>query len=98
MKTIEEWKTELNVADWLFAATKTAKRWGEGKTVDQATFEKAVEETGGMKFYAYAPPATEVILPATPAPADSGPSAMPMSAEADTKTVHVEDRHAKLKR
>lgn len=90
LKAIEVWASEKNTADWLLAATKTKHQWGQGKEVDEATFDAAVEATGNIKLHAYAlPPA-----PKAPPVAARELPAEPMDRDATV----IDDRPAKHKR
>lgn len=74
-KPIETWCAEKETADWLFAATKAALRWGAGKEVTEEEYEKAVTATAGIKFYAY--PA-DAIRAAAEAKAAAAPETAPL--------------------
>jgi hypothetical protein len=43
IKPVEQWATEKQIADWLFAAAKTGHRWPQGVEFSEADFDAAIE-------------------------------------------------------
>lgn len=48
-KAIEAWAKELETPDWLFAAAKSIRKWGEGKELSKSDFEAAVDQAANLK-------------------------------------------------
>jgi hypothetical protein len=67
MKAIEELMVVHETPDWLFNATKTAMRWGQGQQVEEAAYVAAVDKTGNSKLNAYAPEHPPVVIDNRPA-------------------------------
>lgn len=93
MKSIEDWAKEHETPDWLLAAMKASRKWGEGKRVEKSTYEKALNDVGGMKLHAYAPetPDTRVLLTPDSGDADAERGDL-MSAPADSALVIDESK------
>lgn len=89
-KTIEQHAAEKNTPDWLFAAAKAAHKWGQGKELDDAAYDAAVERTSSFRYHAYAPGPS-----AAPAPASIAEA---VEALPDSKPVAVIDDRASKKR
>lgn len=44
VKTIEEWRKELGIKNYIHAGAFVQARWGEGKVCTQKKYEKAINE------------------------------------------------------